>query len=139
MSEQRKRESVKFPKLKWILLTPVILFAGVYIVGAVMLALDEEVVAGLTGDAATYQEITIFGASGTAGDGILKAALADPDIETIQVITRRATPRIEEGVAKGKVQMTLHMGLHRLHGGSRADCGFRCGVLGDRDEFRWRR
>jgi hypothetical protein len=38
----------------------------------------------------------------------LKAALADPDIRNSHVITRRATPRIEEGVATGKVQMTLH-------------------------------
>ncbi len=53
--------------------------------------------------------IAIFGASGTAGDGILKAALADPDIATIHVITRRKTPRIEEGVASGKVEMTIHM------------------------------
>ncbi|MDH3909374.1 MAG: hypothetical protein OEU83_10090, partial [Gammaproteobacteria bacterium] len=50
-----------------------------------------------------------FGASGTAGDGILKAALADPDIKSIQIITRRATPRIEEGIASGKVQMTMHV------------------------------
>ncbi len=100
---------MKIPKLKWFLLTPLILFAGVYIVGAIMLALDQEAVADLKGDAATYRNIAIFGASGTAGDGILKAALADPEIETIQVITRRATPRIEAGVAAGKVQMTLHL------------------------------
>ena len=53
--------------------------------------------------------IAIFGASGTAGDGILKAALANPNIENIKVITRRATPRIEEGIASGKVEMTIHM------------------------------
>ncbi|MCH7898445.1 MAG: hypothetical protein IIC62_03760, partial [Proteobacteria bacterium] len=58
---------------------------------------------------ASYETVAIFGASGTAGDGILKAALANPEIKTIHVITRRATPRIEEGVASGKVQMTLHM------------------------------
>ena len=54
-------------------------------------------------------QIVIFGASGTAGDGILEAALADPAIRTIHVITRRPTARIEEGVASGKVQMTLYM------------------------------
>ncbi len=58
---------------------------------------------------ATYATIAIFGASGTAGDGILKAALASPDVETIHVITRRETPRIAEGVAAGKVEMTIHM------------------------------
>ena len=53
--------------------------------------------------------IAILGASGTAGDGILEAALADPDVETIRVITRRITPRMEEGIAAGKVEATVHM------------------------------
>ena len=58
---------------------------------------------------ASLATVTIFGASGTAGDGILKAALADPEIEKIHVITRRETPRIAEGVAAGKVEMTIHL------------------------------
>jgi hypothetical protein len=57
----------------------------------------------------SVDEIAIFGASGTAGDGILKAALADPDVSTIHVITRRVTPRIKAGVARGKVIMTKHL------------------------------
>jgi len=100
---------MKFPRLRTILLTPFILFALVYIAGAVTLALKDDSIAAIAGPAATYETIAIFGASGTAGDGILKAALADPDIRKIHVFTRRATPRIEEGVASGKVQMTLHM------------------------------
>ncbi|MEO1204116.1 MAG: hypothetical protein AAFX10_15540, partial [Pseudomonadota bacterium] len=62
-----------------------------------------------TGTPAPLASVAIFGASGTAGDGILKAALANPDLDTIHVITRRATPRIDEGVASGKVVMTTHM------------------------------
>ncbi len=85
------------------------LFALVYIAGAVTLALKDDSVAVIEEPTATYGTIAIFGASGTAGDGILKAALANTDISKIHVITRRATPRIEEGVASGKVQMTLHM------------------------------
>jgi nucleoside-diphosphate-sugar epimerase len=100
---------VKFEKLKWILLAPLKLFAVVYVAGAIMLATDDRTILTLEGDRSGYQNIAIFGASGTAGDGILKAALADPDIEEIHVITRRATPRIDEGVLSGKVQMTLHM------------------------------
>ena len=50
----------------------------------------------------------IVGASGTAGDGILKAALANPEISTIHVVTRRVTPRIQQGIDSGKVDMTLH-------------------------------
>ena len=61
------------------------------------------------GPPASLETIAIFGASGTAGDGILKAALANPDVSKIHIITRRTTPRIEEGVASGKVQMTKHM------------------------------
>ncbi|MGB5347622.1 MAG: hypothetical protein WBN23_15755, partial [Woeseia sp.] len=60
------------------------------------------------GSPAAYQTVVIFGASGTAGDGILKAALSNPEIKLIHVITRRVTPRIEEGVAAGKVQVTMH-------------------------------
>jgi nucleoside-diphosphate-sugar epimerase len=100
---------MKFPRLRTILLTPLALFALLYIAGAVMLERRDDSIAAFEKRAATYETIAIFGASGTAGDGILKAALANPDIKTIHVITRRPTPRIEEGVASGKVQMTLHM------------------------------
>ena len=100
---------MKFPRLRTILLTPLVLFALVYIAGAVTLALRDDSIAAFEKPAATYETIAIFGASGTAGDGILKAALVNPEISKIHVITRRATPRIEEGVASGKVQMTLHM------------------------------
>ncbi|MEM0955852.1 MAG: NAD-dependent epimerase/dehydratase family protein [Pseudomonadota bacterium] len=52
--------------------------------------------------------IAILGATGTIGDGLLKAALSDSTIETIHVITRRPSPRIEAGVETGRVVMTLH-------------------------------
>jgi hypothetical protein len=100
---------MKLPRLRTILLAPLALFALVYIAGAVMLALRDDSIAVFEEATASYETIAIFGASGTAGDGILKAALADPDVKKIHVITRRATPRIEEGVASGKVQMTTHM------------------------------
>lgn len=100
---------MKLPRLRTILLTPLALFALLYIAAAIKLASGDHSIAVLEGPPANHQTIAIFGASGTAGDGILKAALADPDINTIHVITRRATPRIEEGVASGKVQLTLHM------------------------------
>ncbi len=100
---------MKLPRLRTILLTPLVLFAILYVVAAVKLAADDNPVAAFEEPAAVYETVAIFGASGTAGDGILKAALANPDIKTIHVITRRATPRIDEGVNSGKVQMTLHM------------------------------
>jgi hypothetical protein len=99
---------MKFPRIRTILLTPLVLFALVYLAGAIMLATDDRFVATFEDPPASFATVAIFGASGTAGDGILEAALADPDIDTIHVVTRRATARIEEGVASGKVQMTLH-------------------------------
>ena len=100
---------MKFPRLRTILLAPFALFALLYVAAAVKLGMDDNPVAAIEGPPARHETIAIFGASGTAGDGILKAALANPDIKKIHVITRRATPRIEEGMAAGKVKMTLHM------------------------------
>lgn len=100
---------MKLPRLRTILLIPVVLFALFYLTGVFMVMTDDSTVEPLQGDGAPQETIAIFGASGTAGDGILKAALADPNIQRIHVITRRETPRIAEGVASGKVQMTIHM------------------------------
>lgn len=100
---------MRLPRLRTLVLTPLALFVLFYIAVAIMLALKDDSIAVLEGPAAGYDTIAIFGASGTAGDGILKAALANSEIGKIHVITRRATPRIEAGVASGKVQMTLHM------------------------------
>jgi hypothetical protein len=100
---------MKLPRLRTVLLTPVVLFALLYVFAAMKLAFDDDPVATADGLRSNYETVAIFGASGTAGDGILKAALANPHIKMIHVITRRATPRIEEGVAAGKVQMTLHL------------------------------
>lgn len=100
---------MKFPRLKTILLAPVVAFALIYVVGLIAVALDDTPPLTVAAAPKTTSTIAVFGASGTAGDGILKAALADPMIDKIHVITRRTTPRIEEGVASGKVQMTLHM------------------------------
>lgn len=100
---------MKLPRLRTVLLTPLVLFALLYVTLAVKLALDDDSIEILKVAPTVHDTIAIFGASGTAGDGILKAALADPDVRKIHVITRRATPRMEAGVAAGKVEMTLHM------------------------------
>jgi hypothetical protein len=54
------------------------------------------------------QVVMVFGATGSVGDGLLKAAVEDPNVEKVYVITRRTTPRIEAGVAAGKVELKLH-------------------------------
>lgn len=52
--------------------------------------------------------VMVFGGTGTVGDGLLKAAMQAPEVEKIHVVTRRSSPRIDAGVAAGKVQMHLH-------------------------------
>ncbi len=100
---------MRLPRLRTILLVPVVLFALFYLAGVIAVLTSDKTVEPFAQPAAAHDTIAIFGASGTAGDGILEAALADPDVRKIHVITRRATPRIEAGVSSGKVHMTLHM------------------------------
>jgi len=100
---------MKLPRLKTILIVPLALFAVFYVALVIKFSLDDNLASAYPELLSTPKTIVIFGASGTAGDGILKAALASPNIEKIHVISRRETPRIEEGVASGKVQLTLHM------------------------------
>src|SRR5210317_1420485 len=58
-------------------------------------------------DADANRVVMVFGATGSAGDGLLKAALEDPKVTKVYVITRRSSPRIEAGVDSGKVEMRL--------------------------------
>jgi hypothetical protein len=100
---------MKRPRLRTFLAAPFVLFGVFYIVLALVVAFDDGVIDPLTEPAADLTTIAIFGASGTAGDGILKAALANPDVDTIHVITRRSTPRIAAGAESGKVIATQHL------------------------------
>jgi hypothetical protein len=52
--------------------------------------------------------VMVFGATGSVGDGLLKAAVEDPDVEKVYVVTRRSSPRIEAAVESGKAEMVLH-------------------------------
>lgn len=100
---------MRFPRIRTILYTLLGLFAAFYLLGAIMLATDDRVIDPLPESPGEPLSIAIFGASGTAGDGILKAALASDDIASVHVVTRRVTPRMEEGVAAGKVVVHEHM------------------------------
>ena len=51
--------------------------------------------------------VMVFGATGSVGDGLLKAAIEDPGVEKVHVVTRRTSPRIDAGVAAGRVEMHL--------------------------------
>lgn len=99
---------MKRPRLRTLVLAPVAAFVLLWIAAAVTLAIKDDAVVPVMASATDPGTVVIFGASGTAGDGILKATMATPGIQTIRVITRRSTPRIEAGVAAGRVQMTLH-------------------------------
>ena len=100
---------MKLPRLRTILAAPFVLFGLFYVMLALVVVFDSRIIEPLTPPPADMSTIAIFGASGTAGDGILKAALADPDVETIHVITRRSTPRIAAGAEAGKVIATPHL------------------------------
>lgn len=51
--------------------------------------------------------VMVFGATGSAGDGLLKAAMEDTSVEKIYAVTRRNSERIDRGVASGRVEMIL--------------------------------
>lgn len=84
-------------------------FAALFYAIALVLRAGEGSPAEATNvNAAFHETIAVFGATGTIGDGLLKAAMNDPDVERIHVITRRPSPRAEAGVDAGRVTMTIH-------------------------------
>jgi hypothetical protein len=100
---------MKTPRLRTLLLAPIVLLAIAYVALAVRVATLDNTAPAREVPPANIQTIAIFGASGTAGDGILEAAMANPEIDTIRVVTRRTTSRMEQGVATGKVEVITHM------------------------------
>ena len=97
------------PRLRKWSLRILAVIAVLYVAIAIRVAAVDNVAPAFSGTPAPMSHVAIFGASGTAGDGILKAAIADPDIQKIEVVTRRITPRMEAGIATGKVEATVHM------------------------------
>ena len=99
---------MKYLSLKTIILASALAFFAFYALGVVLVQTRAEVELSPSPAPSQPLEIAIFGASGTAGDGILKAALASAAIQKIHVVTRRVTPRIQQGIDSGKVVMSLH-------------------------------
>jgi hypothetical protein len=60
-------------------------------------------------DDSANRVVLVTGATGSVGDGLLKAAMLDDDVETIYALTRRMSPRLEQGKASGRVQVIMHM------------------------------
>jgi len=52
--------------------------------------------------------VMVFGATGSVGDGLLEAAIDDPAVKKVYVVARGTSPRIDAGVASGKVVLILH-------------------------------
>jgi hypothetical protein len=73
--------------------------------------------------------VLVTGATGSAGDGLLKAAIESPEVAKVHVITRRSSDRIDAGVASGKVQVHLHKDF--------TDYSNLTGVLAEVDTVLW--
>jgi uncharacterized protein YbjT (DUF2867 family) len=58
-------------------------------------------------DPTANRVVMVFGATGSVGDGLLKAAMQDPEVEQIYAVTRRLSPRLQEGETSGRVQVIL--------------------------------
>ena len=100
---------MKLPKIKPIFLFLICLgFVG-YVLAAILFAnrvtLDISEIKGTENSI----NVAIFGASGTAGDGILKSVMASPYVAEITVVTRRITPRMEAGIESGRLSVIKHM------------------------------
>lgn len=52
--------------------------------------------------------VMVTGATGSVGDGLLQAAMLDPEVEHIYALTRRMSPRLEQGQATGRVEVIMH-------------------------------
>ena len=59
-------------------------------------------------DPAANRVVMVFGATGSVGDGLLKAAMEDDEVETLYAVTRRMSPRLEAGQASGRVSVIMH-------------------------------
>jgi hypothetical protein len=59
-------------------------------------------------DADANSVVLVSGATGSVGDGLLKAAMEDPAVKKIYALSRRTSPRIEAGVDSGRVELLLH-------------------------------
>lgn len=59
-------------------------------------------------DTQANKVVLVTGATGSVGDGLLKAAMADQEVEKIYALTRRMSPRLEQGQSSGRVEVILH-------------------------------
>jgi len=58
-------------------------------------------------DPGANRVVMVFGATGAVGDGLLQAAVENPEVERIHVVSRRSSPRIDAAVASGRAMLHL--------------------------------
>lgn len=80
-------------------------------------------------DPAANRVVMVLGATGSVGDGLLKAAMEAESVEEVHVVSRRSSPRIDAGVASGRVQLHLHKDF--------TDFGSLQSVLGEVNTVLW--
>ena len=59
-------------------------------------------------DSAANRVVLVTGGTGSVGDGLLKAAMEDTQVEKIYALTRRMSPRMEQGQLSGRVEVLMH-------------------------------
>ncbi|MEP4148044.1 MAG: hypothetical protein ABJL54_12535 [Halioglobus sp.] len=85
----------------------VLLLVGFNIWGAMTLGKHTPVQGGKR-NADANNVVMVFGATGSVGDALLKAAMLDGDVEQIYAVTRRLSPRLEQGKSSGRVEVIMH-------------------------------
>jgi hypothetical protein len=85
----------------------VLLLVGLNIWGLVTLGTVSLDVNALR-DSQSNKVVLVTGATGSVGDGLLKAAMADEEVEKLYALTRRMSPRLEKGQSSGRVKVLIH-------------------------------
>ena len=85
----------------------VLLLVGFNIWGAMTLGKHSPVQGGER-YADASKVVMVFGATGSVGDALLKAAMLDEEVQQIYAVTRRLSPRLEQGRSSGRVEVIMH-------------------------------
>lgn len=99
---------MRLPRFRTILLVVLAAAVSLYTLAAILIAANPPQALAKAPHAKQPLKIAIFGASGTAGSGILKAALASDDIANILIVTRRDTPLIANALNSQKAERIFH-------------------------------
>lgn len=106
---------MKLFSTKTLPLVPAWLFTHFYSNGVFIFATEDRSVEAHEVRELVQEVVALFVAGGPTGDSALKVALDDPDIRKIHLMPCSSSTRIEEGIASGKVQMTLMSRVSRIN------------------------